>query len=532
MPKIIDASSFFPENRPHGLPSDAPKPDFASLAARTKLLSAARKTPDDIAAILARENTRLGAGPATLDAVSSIDASTVFVVAGQQAGLFGGPLYTLYKAMHAVRLARRLSDASGRTVVPVFWVASDDHDFEEVSSLAIRTSDGSAGDMEYSPGGRRDGGPVGTIILDDSIAETLETFGRTLPQGDAGARYLEMLRRAWTPGRLWTDAFAMQMLELFRDHGLVLFDPRWDGVKSHFRDVFLKEIEVPGASSRLLNDEADSFESARMRKKALRKPEGSTNLFIETDGVRMPLMFDGGVFRAGETTFTSSELKTVIDSEPYRLGPAAAIRPVCQDALFPVAALISGPGERLYLSQLDAVYSLFGIERSTPWPRASFTVVDRRTMRVSDKEAIPPQELFAGIETILSTFAKSTFPERTARDLDALDTAISDGFERLAESIAEVDPTLVSAVEKERGRVLHITESLRERALRAHKASADVSTNRLQAASWFLLPDGSAQERSFGTDAILGVLADGGFDAILNAASPGEECHRIVLQEV
>jgi len=529
--KLVEAPTFFSGERPAGVPADSARPDYDALVAKTAGINGGRYPLDIIAPLLARENTRLGASPLTLDAIASINQDTVFVVAGQQAGLFGGPLYTLYKAMHAIRLAERLKQSTGKNVLPLFWIASDDHDFEEVASYALRSEDGEERTVKYSQESWRHGTPVGEIVLNSTIMNMVAAFRRSLPPGDDGARYGAFVGKAWTPGVKWADAFAQQLLGLFDRYGLIVFDPRWAGVKALFRDIYLTEISDPLASVHLVNRAANFLERSLPKYRALRKPEGSTNIFLEIDGARYPLRYKEGVFFAREKRFSPKDIQSIINTELNRLSPAAALRPVCQDAIFPVAAQIAGPGECRYLSQLDSIYDLFGIDRSTPWPRASFTIIDARVLRAAEKENVALTDLFRGFDTIKNAILKQSFPKHIEDDFDALEKSVVDGFARLAKSIVSLDSTLVNTVKKDVGRVLHITEGLRERALRAHKASTGVTDRRINAAFHFLLPGGKAQERYFGLDAIIATLSGGGFDRLLEATSPDEENHRIVLPD-
>jgi bacillithiol synthase len=343
---IIDAASFFGSDRPRGIPLDAPVPDEAALfsRARTLAVESSRYPLDALKDILLHENIRIGAADPALDTVRSIGPGAVFVVAGQQSGLFGGPLYTLYKGLHAVRLARRIRKATGVNAIPVFWVASDDHDFVEVRSIGVRASDGGPFRVEYEPKNRTEGAPVGEIMLDDGIGEAVNRLAGRLAPGERADSYTGLLRRSWKPGTRWSDAFSAQMAGLLSRTGLVMLDPRWAGVKRLFAGVMRAEIENPLASSARVNEEADRIESKGGRTAPLRRGENATNLFLETGGVRRALLFEDGVFLAGDGRFSPDELLALLDAEPERFSPAAALRPVCQDALMPVAALIGGPG--------------------------------------------------------------------------------------------------------------------------------------------------------------------------------------------
>jgi bacillithiol synthase len=195
----------------------------------------------------------------------------------------------------------------------------------------------------------------------------------------------------------------------------------------------------------------------------------------------------------------------------------------------PVAALIGGPGERAYLAQAAPLYSLFGVNRSLVWPRASFTLLDRRSLRAAEKAGIQPALLFRGLDDIRGEIAKGSFPSEIARALDALERGTDAGFEETAGALAALDPTLAESARKEKGRALHIIRSLRERAERTHKSKLGLSDSRLAAAAHFLLPDGKPQERWFGADAAYILLGPEGLDDLLALSSPGEEKHRIVM---
>ncbi len=518
-----DIDTFFPGAPPAVLPGSADTPDFDTLCERSAAFAAAA-----LIDILRREHECLGAERSLLDRIGSAGSDAVFVVAGQQAGLFGGPLYTFYKALHVVRLAERLVEKTGRTVLPLFWIASDDHDIEEAGQHLALDRSGGIFHIEYRPQHYKEGAPVGDIVLDDSIHEALDKLIPLLPPGDPGDQYAEMLRDCWRPGELWRDAFSRQMLHLFKGRGLVLFDPRWEGVKALFSEVYRQEITDPLQSSQLVNEQADILESTS-GKRGLRKPENSTNLFLETNGIRQALLYDGAVFGAGDADFTPDEITAIIDNEPWRISPAAGLRPICQDAAIPAVALISGPGERIYLSQLGPVYDHFGVTRSIVWPRASFTVIDRRTVRNAEKEAIQLREFFDGYDSIARRRAEDSFPENTASAFDSLETSIAEGYELLAGHIAAIDKSLSGAAAKDKGRALHALDTLRQKALRAHKSTLDLSEQRIHAACSYLLPDNIPQERRLGVDAILSMLAGEGFDELMKAASPGEEKHRILL---
>ncbi len=525
----IRAESFFSSEPPPFIPVDPGNPDIRALNERAESIDSATYPLDAVKAILKTQNSAIGAGSAAHTAINAIDNKTLFVICGQQAGLFGGPLYILYKVMHAVRLSAVLAEHTVKHVVPLFWIASDDHDFEEVSSLGIRTGDGTLQRIEYTPAMYREGMPVGDIVIDSGIDDAVGMLKKHIVPGDFSDRYMDIVSSSWQPGVTWTAAFAKQYAALFSEQCLVMFDPRGEGAKELFTGIMTAEIENPSASSNLVNTEANSYETSRERKRAIRKPEGSTNLFFESDGIRHALFFDENRFIAGGRYFSKKEMHRLLDAEPGRFSPGAALRPVCQDAVFPSAAFIAGPGERFYLEQIAPVYDLFNVSRPIVWPRASFTVIDAKTKRISEKEGIPLEKLFLDPDSIRNEHARLTFPEDIKQRFDTLERTIDSELDEIAERIGDIDATLTDSVRKEKGKMLHTLNGIHDRAVRAHKSKTELSEKRYHTSSYFLSPDGGPQERWFGIDAIAPLLRDRGFDELLELTSPDEGYHRIIL---
>jgi bacillithiol synthase len=527
--KSADCDTFFDGNRPPMLSPDAPAPDWDALVARVRGLDISRYPHDEIRNIIVSGHERIGAPDAVRARAESVGADTVFVVAGQQAGLFGGPLYTWYKAMHAVRLASRLADATGRDVRPLFWIASDDHDLAEIDRHIIRGANGEPSVIEYLPAGTEEGMPASALVLDDGISGAAAILSESLPKGDRGDRYREVVAECWRPGTPWCDAFARHLLTVLGKAGLMVFDPTWQGVRRLFTGIYRNEIAEPGVSTALLNAMAHDAASARERKRSIRRPTNATNLFMLVDGIREPLYVDAaGGFRAGGARFSADDLNRMIDDDPAPISPAAALRPLCQDTAMPVAATIAGPGERVYLGQAGALSERFGVDSSRVWPRASFTVVEPRIVRAAAKEKLPLTALFHDADRLARELAEESIPTDVTAAFDSLGDAVRHGIESVATALRGIDPTLVATAEKEAGRLMHGIDRLHDRAIRAHKDVRAVSADRFRSALAFLTPDAHPQERRYGLDVLYPFLGDAGIAELTDLASPDEEYHRIV----
>ena len=528
MTSLFSTLEFFEGTAPHFLPGDTSTPDWEALCRRVSAMSATYPV-EELRKVLREGNTRIGASPEALARIEAMTAHTVFVVAGQQAGLFGGPLYTIYKALHAARLAERLAETTERDVIPVFWIASDDHDFDEVSHLGIRTPSGNAATVTCRPETYRDGMPVGDIVLDSTVSEAVENMLSSMPGGDRRDWYADLLRKTWKPDVLWTDSFAREIASLTGEMGLVMLDPRWHGFKELCVPVMMREIDEPLVSTALINAAADAFDSAGEKRKGLRKNDTTTNLFIEIDGFRTPLRYENGAFKALDNIYDANDIAGMLSTEAELFSPAAGLRPVCQDSVMPVSAMIAGPGERRYLSQLKDVYSRFDVEPSIVWPRSSFTLVERKIGRTAEKEGIPLQMMFEPLDQLTAKHAADSFPPDASSAFDSLRAVLLEKMALLTVPLEAIDPTLIPATEKEQGRILHILSGLQEKAMRSHKRTVSISCERFASASGLLRPNGMPQERWFGVDLLLSLTGHEGITGFAALTSPGEELHRLFI---
>ena len=337
-----------------------------------------------LAAAIRPHAERLGASARTLASLEKLARpGSLAVVTGQQAGLLLGPMYTLAKAMTAVRLAARLSTEE-RPVVPVFWVATQDHDVAEVDHAYLL--DGSE-TLRRAQVALPEGVAVGRLPLrPDMLAAVEGSLAAHTPRPPCEGEVVALLRGAAERSRGFADWFAAQLYRLLGDTGIVVVDPLEPAVAALFAGVLERELADPLAGPARVNEAGKGLRRLGFAPQ-LGRGEGATNLFVELPGDgelprRQLLRAEDGAFVAGGVRLTREDLLARLRDDPTSLTPAAGLRPVVQDALLPTAVAVLGPGELAYVAQLRGVYELHGVPMPLAWPRATVTVIEPAAARL------------------------------------------------------------------------------------------------------------------------------------------------------
>ncbi|RPI05965.1 MAG: bacillithiol biosynthesis cysteine-adding enzyme BshC, partial [Zetaproteobacteria bacterium] len=317
------------------------------------------------------------------------------VCTGQQTGLFGGPLFTLYKALTAVALASRLEGAVRRPVVPVFWMASEDHDVAEADHVYLADRGGNPIQVRHAAWASPDGFMPANLRLGPAIDDTLKRLRDALPATEFADALHEALTRAYAPDRSLSEAFARWMTHLLGDTGLVLVDAADPGLKRLAAGVFRRELEEAPRTSAAILDVSRSLRSAGYPAQIEARPDG-VNCFLLQDG-RRALARDSAGFALRDTgeIVPAATLHRIARETPERFSPNVALRPVVQDTLFPTLAYVAGPGELAYFAQLRPVYDLFGVPMPAVVPRATLSLVDPRSARLLERFRLGLRELTA-----------------------------------------------------------------------------------------------------------------------------------------
>ncbi|HVQ36782.1 MAG TPA: bacillithiol biosynthesis cysteine-adding enzyme BshC, partial [Pyrinomonadaceae bacterium] len=377
---------------------------------------------------LADMNSTWGAGEETLRNIQLLrDSDCIAVVSGQQVGLFSGPLYTIYKALSAVKLALCLSQRNTKAV-PVFWMATEDHDFPEVAKAEFIARDCRLAEVEVPSALHQEGQPVGRVVIDNSIDAVLSQLLETLPISEFTPDLEAVLRDAYRPGLGYGEAFARLITALLGRHGLVLLDPL---------DQRLKTLAAPlYATAAARAPEIASAIEARSRRLVeagyhaqVTATENSFPLFMHDEtGARhaMTRSADGRYStKTGEQAYTVDELSALAQAHPERFSPNVTLRAVVQDYLLPTIAYYGGAAEIAYFAQTSEVYRLLDRPITPILPRSSLTMIERHTGRLLEKYGLSLVDLFAGPDAVLARVVEEHLGAETAKSFAKVEGSVN-----------------------------------------------------------------------------------------------------------
>ena len=463
---------------------------YAAAAQGTAALDPARRTA--VADVLAEQNALFGGGAETQDNIARLrTGQALVVVTGQQAGLFGGPAYSVYKALTAIQLAEKLTD-EGTPAVPVFWLASEDHDFAEVNHADFLDPEGRLFTVQDVSAPATDT-PVGKITLDGSV-ETLRAQVKRLWPREL-AQEPEELLAGYAPGSSYAHAFACLFHRLFAGRGLVILDPLHPTLHALSRPLFRHALEE-AESLRALVRERDRFLDRAGYHAQVRLRENATLLFLTVDGHRLPIRRrNNGFFlpRQGEKSLTT--LLGLLEAEPERFSPNALLRSLVQDTLLPTVAYVGGPAEVAYFAQASVLYERLSVPMPVIVPRVSVTLVDPKVQRLLRKYHLGVTDCFRGRPSVRGQLAERHLPSHLRRRLETTEARIERLLASTAQEVRKLDSTLEGAVDTSGRKMLYQFHKLRGKAARAQASREEIIDRHLDALFNHLYPHRGLQER-------------------------------------
>ncbi len=436
------------------------KREFAQSGAR--LAQAQRASsfsmPAGVHASLVAQNKAYTSSPAREANLAALgQPGTTVMVTGQQAGLFLGPLYTFHKAAAVIADARQLEKESGIRCVPVFWLQSEDHDFDEINECVVVDREGELVTLRLADG------PVGSrvsvkhLTLGPSVAKQLEALGEAV----GVSAFLELLGRHYRVGAGLVQAFAGVLAEMFADEGLILVDPREAAMAEMLAPVHAKAVRDAGPISQALQARATALEAAGFEVQVRVRPGAPLSFFHPEGpaGPRVRVDSAAGLVAQSALCWSSSAL----------------LRPILQDSVFPTAGYVGGPGELNYFAQLPPLYEAFGLKMPMFVPRARFRLIDARTRSRLEKKA----------------------PASTGLASADIETQLVKALGQVLDTVP-AEPGLADALKRTRGTIERAASRFASRYERFQLSKDQVEADRIKRIDAVLTPRGEPQERVLG----------------------------------
>lgn len=496
-----------------------------------EVLAAHRVDRNKLAAALAAMNQRWGAPAETLDNINLLrDEDCIAVVSGQQAGLFTGPLYTIYKALSAVKLAGCLRQR-GTKAVPVFWMAAEDHDFVEVAKAEFIGRDCQLKQVEVSPELHREGQPVGRVVLDESINAVVDQLFELLPNSEFADDMKALVQNAWQPGRGYAESFATMMTSLLGRYGLIFLDPLDPEMKKLAAPLYSEAVRQAPQIAAAIEQRSRELESAGYHAQVLATASSFPLFLHDEQGARRALVRMGnGKYQTKDTDdeYTLDELAQLALDEPERFSPNVTLRAVVQDYLLPTIAYYGGAAEIAYFAQTAEVYRVLERPATPILPRSSLTMIERHTGRVLERYGLTLADFFEGLEPVTKRVVEEHLGVSTARNFASAEENIHHELDRLKKELQTIDPTLADALETGRKKINYQLEGLRNRFVRAQMTRDEAAHRQLQRASDQLYPNKDLQERHINATSLLARHGTYVIEWIYNAINLGSNEHQVV----
>lgn len=411
------------------------------------------------------------------------------VVTGQQLGIYGGPLFTIYKTLTTILLAREWESKLGRPVVPVFWLADEDHDFEEIAWVGIP---GNTDFKKFEYQATSNGEPVADLKIEDSINTLMEELQEEMPETDFSGAIWDLYTTCCSTGQTFAAAFAQMMDKLFGKHGLLIAGSNYKEIKEIVAPAFLCSVDKSEEILTALQTQSEAIANDFHAQVHV----GSTNLFyIDKEKGRLKIEKEAEGWSAGHLKWSTSELKETIENAPESFSPNVFLRPVIQDQLLPTLGYVAGPGEVAYYAQMRELYPHFDLEMPVIFPRFSATLIESGIDRIMDKIPFEFHRYGERIEDLESEYAKKSEDIDVEGLFNNWKSGLASASEEPHELIKSMDGSLDATVGKTVSTFENELNKLKGKVYRSIKQQEQTNIQRIHKIKAQLYPENGLQER-------------------------------------
>lgn len=448
------------------------------------------------------------------------------VVTGQQLGVYGGALYTVFKTISTIHIAQKLEKEFDRPVVPVFWLADEDHDYDEVRKLTIIDKDEP---KTFSLPPKNNHLPtVADLPIPEEISDMRSQLKELLYNTDFSDGLWKILDESFQEGHSFFEAFGLFISRLFSKHGLVMAGSNHPDVKEATGEYLKISVEKADKIRRQLEEKSANLSEGYHQQVTLY----DSNLFyLDDETGRTKISRNGNGWKAdGNIEWSTSQLVDEIDTHPDRFSPNVFLRPILQDALLPTVGYVAGPGETAYYGQMKSMYQCFDMEMPIIFPRLSATLIEPAIDRIIGELPFEIHEYGNRIEDLESDYVERTDQhdiEAIFEDWQARVEEISDYKKK---DVADIDTTLEAAAEKATSVYMNELNKLKGKVYRSVKKQDQTQLDRIQRIKANLFPKGELQERTIAGIFFMNKYGIDVWDKLLSSLDPDEDFshHKLV----
>ncbi len=471
----------------------------------------------------------------TLETLANIkllrESDCVAVVSGQQAGLFTGPLYTIYKALSAVKLSECLR-SRGFKAVPVFWIATEDHDFLEVSNAFFINKEGDLTELRNEPKRCYDNLPVGYVKNDASIRKTIAELFDNLTHTEFTDELREMFDNTWADGVDYGDAFARMLTRILGRFGLIVLCPLDPRLKRLATPIYVNAITHSGEMVTALRARSEKLVEEGYHAQVLINEDYFPLFYQAKDKTRHALKkTPEGTFKTKDIDreFTLQELAALAEVSPEKFSPSVVLRSVVQDYLLPTICYFGGAAEIAYFAQSAEVYRILGRPVTPIFHRQSFTLIEPKHAKTLRRFELKLEDLFAGEEHLKPGIVEKFLNGDTTHLFDEVESTIETGLKRLESSLRDVDPTLADNSVRRSRKILHHIATMRNKFYAAEVRKDEAVSRQIETMFASLLPNKHLQERTLNISAVMNKHGEYVIDWIYEAIDFDDKGHRILF---
>jgi len=442
-------------------------------------------------------NIKLDSAHKTLENIELLkNPQTLCVFAGQQTGVMIGPMYTIYKALAAVKLAEKYQELLGHPVIPCFWMATDDHDFKEVHSAYFLNRPGELVDIAFNPVKDYGGIPIANMTLDEGVKDFVEAVGDALLDTEFKPELMAFLKEIYRPGMKLAEAFARLFNRFLGDYGIVLVDPNFPGLKELFKDVLATEIQNHKQTFEIYIKRSEQLLKLGYHNQ-VQKNAATLNVFYHNPArLNINVQGENYVLENSREQYSRSWFLDKVDKWPQQFSPNVLLRPIAQCSAFPTLCQIAGPSELAYYIQLMPLFDFFRVPEPIIFPRPGMTLIEPHIGKTLSKYGLEIDQLKNNPDFSISNVIERMFPSDAALSLISIQERLKSDLDKIAETLQKTDPEGHQLAGNLAKRFDYEMNEIRKKLKATNKKRHDDVVNQIKKAYGYLFPEGKLQERT------------------------------------